>query len=73
MVLSLNFVNEDSLANYIDNIQEMKRISSEMAKMLVASRMGLGDLDESALKKSITGLNEVIKGLENIKLSLSQE
>ena len=73
VVLSLNFINEDSLAGYIENLEEMKRIQSEMAQMLVAVRMGLTDLDESALKKSIDGLSGVIKGLEELKIATSQK
>lgn len=70
VVLSLNFINEDSLKGYIDNIGEMRRILSELSKMLIASRLGLSDLDESALTKSIEGLDDVVKGLENIKLAI---
>jgi hypothetical protein len=73
VVLSLNFINEDSLAGYIENIQEMKRIQSDMVEMLIASRMGLSDLNESALKKSIEGLQGVIKGLDELKIATSQE
>lgn len=70
VVLSLNFINEDSVSGYIENLNEMKRINSELAKMLIASRMGLSDLDESALKKSIEGLSAVIKGLEDVKMAI---
>ena len=73
VVLSLNFINEDSLAGYIDNIDEMKRIESDMLQMLIASRMGLTNLDESALKKAITGLSDVIKGLKELKVSTSDK
>jgi len=70
VVLSLNFINENSLKGFIDNIGEMRRILSELSKMLIASRLGLSDLDESALTKSIQGLDEVIRGLENVKLAI---
>jgi hypothetical protein len=70
VVLSLNFINENSLSGFIENIGEMRRILSELSKMLVASRLGLSDLDESAIKKSMEGLDEVINGLENIKLAI---
>ena len=69
VVLSLNFINEDSLKGFVDNISEMKRTLSEMSKMLIASRLGLSDLDESALTKSMEGLDSVVRGLENIKLA----
>lgn len=73
VVLSLNFINEDSIASYINNIDEMKRIESDMLKMLVASRMGLTNLDETAIKKAVNGLSEVIKGLEELKVSTSTQ
>ena len=69
-VLSLNFINEESLGNYIENIDEMKKVVSELAKLLVASRLGLSDIDETATKNAITGLEDVIKGLENIKMAV---
>jgi len=69
VVLSLNFINEDSLAGYLENIEEMKRIQGELSKMLVASRMGLSELDEAALVKSIKGLSEVVEGLEDVKMA----
>jgi hypothetical protein len=68
-VLSLNFINEESLGSYIEHIDEMKKIVEELAKLLVASRLGLSDIDETAAKNAITGLEEVIKGLENIKMA----
>jgi hypothetical protein len=69
-VLSLNFINEESLGNYIEHIDEMKKVVEELSKLLIASRMGLSDIDETAAKNSITGLEEVIKGLENIKIAV---
>jgi hypothetical protein len=72
VVLSLNFINEDSISNYIENLTEIKRINSELAQMLIASRMGLSDLDEAAIKKAISGLNDVIKGLEDLKYATTQ-
>lgn len=73
VVLSLNFINEDSLSGYVENLEEMRRIQSEMCKMLTGVRMGLTDLDEGALKKSIEGLSDVIKGLEELKIATSRE
>jgi len=70
VVLSLNFINKDNLIGFINNIGEMKRILSELSKMLIASRLGLSDLDESAIKKTMEGLDDVIHGLENIKLAI---
>jgi hypothetical protein len=73
VVLSLNFINEDSLAGYVENINEMKKVNSSLSKMLIASRMGLSDLDESAIKKSIQGLSAVIEDLEGLKMAISEK
>jgi len=73
VVLSLNFINEDSIQKYVDNIQEMKRVSNDLSGMLIASRMGLTDIDENALRKSIAGINDVIEGLENLKMATSEK
>lgn len=72
VVLSLNFINEDNLNEYLSNIQLMKKVCSKLASMLVASRMGLGDLDEGAIRKAMDGLTDVVEGLENVKLALGK-
>ena len=68
-VLSLNFINENSLSNYIEHIEEMRKVVNHLSELLVASRMGLSDIDETAVKNSLDGLEEVIKGLENVKMA----
>jgi hypothetical protein len=69
-VLSLNFINEESLSNYIEHIDEMNKVVCELSKLLIASRMGLSDINETATKNAISGLEEVIKGLENVKMAV---
>jgi hypothetical protein len=73
VMLSLNFINEDNLNEYIDQIHVIKKVIGKLSAMLVASRMGLSDIDENATKKAIDGLDNVVKGLENIKLSISNQ
>ena len=72
VVLSLNFINEDNLGDYIDNIGSMKKTISKLASMLVASRMGLSELNEGAVKKAMDGLDTVVTGLENIKIAIGK-
>jgi hypothetical protein len=71
-VLSLNFINEDNLMDYVDSIGSMRKVISKLASMLIASRMGLGDIEEDAVKKAMDGLQGVVDGLENVKLSLGK-
>jgi len=70
VVLSLNFINEDSLNGYIENIRKMQNVSEDLAELLIASRMGLKDIDESSVKKAMDGLNKVIIDLEGVKLAV---
>lgn len=72
VVLSLNFINESSLGNYIDGLPEMKKVAGKLAELLVASRMGLTEVEEGAVKKSMEGLNEVISGLEEVKMAVEE-
>ena len=67
-VLSLNFINEDNIKEYAKYTDELEDTRNKLSEMLVASRMGLKDVEESALKKAIDGINEVIKGLSQLKL-----
>jgi hypothetical protein len=69
-VLSLNFINEDNLTDYVGEIPNMKKSVTKLAGMLVASRMGLADIDEGATKKAIDGLEKVIDGLESVKMAM---
>lgn len=70
VVLSLNFINEDSLSGYVENLREMKKISGKLAELLIASRMGLKDVDEGAVKKAMDGLNSVIESLEKVRMAI---
>jgi len=71
-VLGTNFINEDNLKEFVNNIDKLEAVNNKLAELLVASRMGLKDIDEQALKKAIEGLSSVIKGLEQLKLVVSK-
>lgn len=71
-ILSLNFINRDNLLSYVEALPKMQSVVETLSAMLVASRMGLQQVDESALKTSIDGLEQVISGLVDIKTSLGE-
>jgi hypothetical protein len=71
-VLSLNFINEDNLGDFVNSIGDLKKVSSKLALLLTTSRMGLSDVDESAIKKAMEGLETVIEGLENVKTAIGK-
>jgi len=67
-VLSTNFINEDNINDFVENIDKLEKVNSKLAELLVAARMGLKDVDEMAIKKAIEGLNKTIEGLNKLKL-----
>jgi hypothetical protein len=72
VVLSLNFINDKNMADYIENLPHMKKTLSKMCSMLVASRMGLTAIDEAATRSAVDGLQKVVDGLESLKLSIGK-
>ena len=72
VVLSLNFINDKNLFDYIESLPHIKRTLSKLCSMLVASRMGLTSIDETATRASIDGLQKVVEGLETVKLSIGK-
>lgn len=72
VVLSLNFINEDNLGDYIDNIPTFQKNISKLCEILIASRMGLSDVDENACRKAIDGLEKVVEGLLKVKVALGK-
>lgn len=71
-VLSLNFINRENLLAYVEAIPRIDSVIKDLAAMLVASRMGLQQVDEAAVKTAMQGLDEVLKGLIEIKTSLGE-
>lgn len=72
VILSLNFINEKNLIEYVDNIVNMKKILSKLASLLIATRMGLKPIEETAIVNSIEGLQKVVDGLESIKIAIGK-
>ena len=73
VVLSLNYINEDNLRLYVENIDKMREVIESLAQLLVASRMGLSDMNETVIKKSMEGLQDVVSGLENIRVAIGED
>lgn len=73
VVLSLNFVNEDNVKDYMNYVDEFREVSDKLASMLVASRMGLKTIDESSVCKAIDGLEGAIDDLNNLKFTFRSD
>lgn len=66
-VLATNFIDKSNLLEFVKNIDVLEETRKLVAKLLIASRMGLSDIDESAAKEVMEGLNTLIDQLRYVK------
>ena len=66
-ILSLRFITPENVGVYVDYIPELEKVASKLAELLVASRLGMEDVKESAAKNAMTQVQSVIHGLEAIQ------
>lgn len=65
-MLALNFVTPENIQVFASYIPTLKDSASHLAALLVAVRLGLKEVDEYAVKQSMTTLDEVITKLEDM-------
>lgn len=65
-VLSLGFINPENLVQFISYLPELDEAQQKMSELLIASRLGLKELPQSALERSLRAVEEVIEGLKVI-------
>lgn len=66
-ILSLNFITPENASLYVSYLPEIEKVSSKLAELLVASRLGMDDVRESAAKNAMTQVNAVVRGLETLR------
>lgn len=66
-LLSLNFVSPTNVAKYVGKLPALKSAISHLASMLLASRLGMKEIPESAAASGMARLVEVVDGLERLK------
>jgi hypothetical protein len=65
-VLSLGFINPENITAFVNYIPELNDAQNKLCELLLASRLGLSDVPEGALEKSVRATEEVIEGLKTI-------
>jgi hypothetical protein len=71
-VLALNFVNPQNVQRFVGAIPQYREVISSLAKMLLASRMGMSDIPEDSVLSAMGQMQEVIKGLQKLRLVAPQ-
>lgn len=66
-ILSLNFVNPENAAIYVNYLPSIEKVSSVLAELLVASRLGLSDIRESAALNAMKQVQKVAKDLGHLR------
>ena len=66
-ILSLQFMTPDNVGMYVDYIPELEKTINKVAEVLVAARLGMDDVKESAAKNAMSQLGAVLSGLANLR------
>ena len=65
-VLALNFINPDNIKTFVEYLPALEETQQKLSELLFATRMGLEELDDSAILNSIMGLEKTIDGLKTL-------
>jgi hypothetical protein len=66
-ILSLGFITPENTSVYVDYLPELEKVSSKLAELLIASRLGMDDVREAAAKNAMTQMNSLIRGLTGLQ------
>jgi len=65
-ILSVGFLNPENLSIFASYIPEIECTIQKLSELLLASRLGLGSVDQGALQKSLVHLDKVVAGLKTL-------
>ena len=63
-VLSLGFINPENIMTFVSYLPTIEDSQAKMCDLLLASRIGLSDVSNSALERAIRSTEEAIEGLK---------
>jgi len=66
-LLALNFISPDNMKKFINMVPSLKSAISSLASCLLASRLGMKEIPESAASTGMQRLIEVVAGLERLR------
>ncbi|MBT7339024.1 MAG: hypothetical protein HN802_04990 [Candidatus Jacksonbacteria bacterium] len=65
-LLSLGMVNKGNIMEFVNMVPQYEMVLSELAKMLIISRLGKSHIPEDAIQRAMSGLSEVILALKQV-------
>ena len=63
-VLSLGFINPENIMTFVSYLPDIEDVQTKMCELLFAVRLGLSNVPQSALERSVRSTEEVIEGLK---------
>ncbi len=66
-VLALNFITPENVASFIDALPTLEKTANRLAEIVIASRMGMDEVRESAASRAMSSLSDVIEGLIELR------
>jgi len=71
-LLSLGFINPENLSKFVSFRPVFEKVLDYLAELTLGSRLGLKDLNESALVTAMSRLQEVVEGLKKVENGLKK-
>jgi uncharacterized protein YcbK (DUF882 family) len=68
-LLALNFINPENLSTFVGYMPKLEETSERLAEMLLYSQLGMNEIPESSVERSMKNMEEVITGLKGIAQS----
>jgi hypothetical protein len=65
-LLALNFINPENLSTFVGYMPKLEETSERLAEMLLYSQLGMNELPESAVERSMKNMEEVIQELKGV-------
>lgn len=72
-LLSLNFINESNLEEFIQKVPELEEMNSSLAKMTLAARLGVREIPQDAAASAMRKIEAVIQGLKKLQVGGGQQ
>lgn len=66
--LAIGFVTPTNVKKFVGVIPQYREVISSLAKLLLASRMGMEDLPEENISSAMGDMQQIVRGLEKLKL-----
>lgn len=65
-VLSIGFINPENLTTFVGYLPELETAQHKLSELLLAARLGMSDVPEGAIEKSVRSVEEVLEGLKTL-------